>query len=73
MCTEDCRDNAARREALLQRTDAIIDRIGTERSRIIPLLQALQAEFSYLPSEVLERVYARTEIDRAQLVGVATF
>ena len=53
--------------------DAIIDRIGTSRRDIIPLLQALQDEFSYLPSDALLRVYERTEIDRAQLISVSTF
>ena len=54
-------------------TDAIIDRIGTGREMIIPLLQAIQQEFNYLPSDALNRVYERTEIDRAQLLSVATF
>ncbi len=54
-------------------TDAIVDRVGSERSAIIPLLQALQDEFGYLPSEALERIYERTEIDRAQMVSVSTF
>jgi NADH-quinone oxidoreductase subunit F len=53
--------------------DAIIDRIGASRQMIIPLLQALQEEFSYLPSTAIERVYEQTEIDRAQLVSVSTF
>lgn len=61
------------RQATIRRTDAIIDRIGSERRHIIPLLQALQDEFSYLPSDALERVYERTEIDRAQMISVATF
>jgi NADH-quinone oxidoreductase subunit F len=56
-----------------QKTDDVIDRIGTGRETVIPLLQALQAEFSYLPHEALERVYERTEIDRAQLISVSTF
>lgn len=63
----------AKTEEIIAKTDGIIDRIGTGRQIIIPLLQALQEEFSYLPSEVLERVYERTEIDRAQLVSVSTF
>ena len=54
-------------------TDAIIDRIGTGREQIIPLLQAIQQEFNYLPSDALNRLYERTEIDRAQLISVATF
>ena len=55
------------------KTDAIIDSIGTQREKIIPLLQAIQQEFNYLPSEALNRLYERTEIDRAQLISVATF
>ena len=58
---------------MLERADAIIGRVGGSRNRIIPLLQALQDEFSYLPSEVLGRVYETTEIDRAQVMSVATF
>ncbi|MDR2920436.1 MAG: NAD(P)H-dependent oxidoreductase subunit E [Tannerella sp.] len=61
------------KESVLEKTDAIIDRIGTSRHIIIPLLQALQEEFSYLPSTAIERVYERTEIDRAQLISVSTF
>ncbi|MCD8260931.1 MAG: NAD(P)H-dependent oxidoreductase subunit E [Bacteroides sp.] len=61
------------RKALLEKADAIIDRTGTGREMIIPLLQALQSEFNYLPAEVIERVYERTEIDRAQLISVSTF
>jgi NADH-quinone oxidoreductase subunit F len=55
------------------KVDTIIDRIGTSRNIIIPLLQALQEEFSYLPAEAIERIYERTEIDRAQLISVSTF
>lgn len=55
------------------KTDAIIDSIGTQREKIIPLLQTIQQEFNYLPSEALNRLYERTEIDRAQLISVATF
>ena len=58
---------------LITRTDVIIDIVGTQRSMIIPLLQAIQNEFSYLPYEAIERIYERTEIDRAQLISVSTF
>lgn len=58
---------------IYRKTDAIIDRIGTGRELIIPLLQAIQQEFNYLPSDALNRLYERTEIDRAQLISVATF
>ncbi len=58
---------------MLARVDAVIDRIGHIRPLIIPLLQAIQEEFSYLPSAAIERLYERTEIDRAQLISVSTF
>lgn len=61
------------RIAFLEKTDAIIERTGTGREMIIPLLQALQNEFNYLPADAIERVYERTEIDRAQLISVSTF
>ena len=60
-------------EELMTKMDAIIDRIGTSRDVIIPLLQEIQNEFSYLPSEAIERIYEKTEIDRAQLISVSTF
>ena len=63
----------ATNDTTISRVDAIIDRVGASRQTIIPLLQALQNEFSYLPSDALERIYERTEIDRAQLVSVSTF
>ena len=58
---------------MIAEIDAIIDRIGTARQAVIPLLQALQDKFSYLPSDAMERVYEKTEIDRAQLISVSTF
>lgn len=61
------------KEIIYRKTDAIIDRIGTGRELIIPLLQAIQQEFNYLPSDALNRLYERTDIDRAQLISVATF
>lgn len=61
------------KDVMVRRTDAIIDRVGTARQQIIPLLQAIQQEFNYLPSDALNRVYERTEIDRAQLISVSSF
>lgn len=60
-------------EVMRRKTDAIIDRIGTSREKIIPLLQAIQQEFNYLPSDAIERLYERTDIDRAQLISVSSF
>ena len=74
MACADCKQNGLQtKKAMIARVDAIIDRVGRSRRVIIPLLQALQAEFSYLPSDALQRVYERTEIDRAQMISVSTF
>jgi NADH-quinone oxidoreductase subunit F len=61
------------REPVIIQTDEIIASTGKGRETIIPLLQALQAAFGYLPREAIERVYEQTEIDRAQLISVSTF
>ena len=69
-----CENNiSGSKESMIAKTDAIINRIGSSRQIIIPLLQALQEEFSYLPSDAVERIYERTEIDCAQLISVSTF
>ena len=60
-------------EEIKQRTYALIERVGTTRDKAIPLLQAIQQEFNYLPADALDCVYERTDIDRAQLLSVATF
>ena len=60
-------------EEIKQRTYALIERTGTTRDKVIPLLQAIQQEFNYLPADALDCVYERTDIDRAQLLSVATF
>lgn len=74
MACENCKSNIeADRAALCSRVDAIIARVGGACADVIPLLQALQEEFSYLPSDALERVYEKTEITRAELLSVATF
>jgi NADH:ubiquinone oxidoreductase subunit E len=39
----------------------------------IPILQAIQGHYRYLPLEALERVAAKTAISATELYGVATF
>jgi NADH:ubiquinone oxidoreductase subunit E len=57
----------------MAKVDAMIDRLGTDTTKAIPILQAVQEEFRYVPLEVMERIAARTEMSEAQLYGVATF
>ena len=53
--------------------DAIIDRIGQEPEHLIPILQALQAHFNFLPSDALQRIAEKTRIRPSDITGVATF
>ncbi|MFP4104537.1 MAG: NAD(P)H-dependent oxidoreductase subunit E [Phycisphaerae bacterium] len=59
--------------AELAQVDAIVERIGRGRENVIPLLQALQEEFHYLPPEALEHLCEVTEISPAQITGVSSF
>jgi NADH-quinone oxidoreductase subunit E len=43
------------------------------RSDVIPLLQAVQETYGYLPTEALEALSQRTGIPLTQIYGVATF
>jgi NADH:ubiquinone oxidoreductase subunit E len=52
--------------------DIIIEK-GTGKDAVIPILQAIQKYFNYLPEEALEIVCDYTEITPAEIVGVASF
>jgi len=55
----------------------IVDKIIAEKGKsvdaAIPILQAIQAEFNYLPEEAMQRVCEMTEITPARIFGISTF
>ena len=53
--------------------DRIIARTGRDAGAVIPLLQAIQAEFRYLPRRALEYVVEKTEITASRIAGVSKF
>jgi NADH:ubiquinone oxidoreductase subunit E len=53
--------------------DELISRTGTGREAAIPILQAIQSHYRYLPDEALARVCERTEITAAQIAGTSSF
>jgi len=57
----------------LQFVDQAVERIGRGPEKLIPILQAIQAHYRYLPREALERVCQLTEITPAAIAGVSTF
>ncbi len=53
--------------------DGIVARLGRSADRTIPLLQAIQRHYSYLPPAALEHLAAITDIPAARLAGVSSF
>ena len=57
----------------LKYVDEAVERIGRAPDTVIPILQALQDHYGYLPEEVLRHVCATTQITPAAISGVSTF
>ena len=53
--------------------ERILEKTGRRKDSLIPILQAIQKEYRYLPREVLREVCRKTEITPSDLVGVSTF
>jgi len=51
----------------------ILDRNGRDASRLIPILQEVQAEYRYLPEEIMTFIATSLGISPARVFGVATF
>ena len=50
-----------------------IKRIGSDSSSTVPLLQAVQSKYGYLPREAMDMIIQNTDITGSQVYGVATF
>ena len=53
--------------------DEIVEQHGRDLSALIPMLQAIQKRYNYLPEPILRRVCDITRIRPADIEGVATF
>jgi NADH-quinone oxidoreductase subunit E len=51
----------------------ILEKHGRKPSRLVPILQAVQEEYRYLPEEVLTYVATALDVSPARVFGVATF
>ncbi len=56
-----------------QKVIDIVDENGRNAARLIPILQAVQAEYRYLPEEILTFVATSLGLSPAKVFGVATF
>jgi NADH:ubiquinone oxidoreductase subunit E len=53
--------------------DRIVSEIGRGREAAIPLLQAIQSHYRYLPDEALRRLCELTDITPAEVAGTSSF
>jgi NADH-quinone oxidoreductase subunit E len=51
----------------------ILEENKFDKSKLIPILQALQEEYKYLPEEILTFVASALNVSPAKVYGVATF
>jgi NADH-quinone oxidoreductase subunit F len=64
---------AEQRELDLSFVDQTVAQLGHGPDAVIPILQAIQEHYRYLPQEALERVCAQSDITPAAITGVSTF
>ncbi|NQT24305.1 NAD(P)H-dependent oxidoreductase subunit E [candidate division KSB1 bacterium] len=57
----------------LLEVESLVNQVGSKRSDLIPLLQAVQNHYHYLPEAVLRQICEITEITPADIIGVSTF
>ena len=66
-------DATANEQLDLKFVDETLQKLGTKPQAVIPILQALQEHYRYLPQEALERVCELSQITPAEITGVSTF
>ena len=57
----------------IQEVDRIVAELGRDESSVIPILQAVQKKFKYLPEAALRRICEISDITPAQIEGVSSF
>jgi len=56
-----------------QNIDQLINEKGSTKKSLIPILQAIQKEYNYLPEDVLIYIAEKTQISPAEIISVASF
>jgi NADH-quinone oxidoreductase subunit F len=60
-------------DQIIEIVDKIVGDKGKAVDSVIPILQAIQNKFNYLPQDALKRVCEITEITPSQITGISTF
>ncbi len=65
--------NNSLEKEMLEHITEIADSIGAEEKNILPILNAIQSEYNYLPHKALEHLAENTRIPPSVIAGVSTF
>ena len=60
-------------QSYYNKADEIIQRYGPKPASLIPIMQDIQAEYRYLPAELLTYVAGKIGVTKAKAYSVATF
>jgi NADH-quinone oxidoreductase subunit E len=63
----------AEEKALLEQIQTDLAAIGSDRSKLIPILQLIQKKLAYIPAEAIHLVADHLNISSSEVYGVATF
>lgn len=58
---------------LAEKVQSIFDNYDNDKSMLVSILQDIQAEYNYLPREVIEQVSKSLDVPLSQVYSVATF
>ncbi len=60
-------------KAVIEAVQEAVNRHGTTRDELIPILNQVNREVGYLPKEALEEISRQLKVPKSQLFSVATF
>jgi len=66
-------ENTSQEEQIRKEISSVLNDFSPMREKLIPLLQAVQAEFGYLPQDAIRLIASFLDISRGEVFGVATF
>jgi NADH:ubiquinone oxidoreductase subunit F (NADH-binding)/NADH:ubiquinone oxidoreductase subunit E/Pyruvate/2-oxoacid:ferredoxin oxidoreductase delta subunit len=68
-----CDNGSLSVEEIISAVDEVVKETGTEKEKVIQILQEVQKRLNYLPSEALKHICRVTEVTPGQISGVSTF
>lgn len=68
-----CNCRGAGTDEIIRVVESVVERIGRGKDKVIPILQAVQDELNWIPSDALKHISRITEITPARISGVSTF